>query len=489
MIHHGESFPIYGIIGTMINQEIFENAKKRLTDYEELKSAGLIPFNGEFLPSVHYPPITMYPGIDEEALFKEYTNPPDDLFVIYVHIPFCIRYCNFCHYPNLIGDLPEEKSRYLTALEKEMDIYMRRLDIKKIKARSILVGGGTPTYLTPKMLDKFLKFFTGRLDLSSCTQFNYDVDPNTLIGSEGAERLKILRSYGVNRLTIGFQSLNDRILQDMNRSHNAEMAITSLKRAKEEGFQVCIEFIYGYPGETLETWFETMEKAVSLGADEIQLYHLKIIPYGDHSAAIYKKFIESKTEFHNAETILLMKEIASLILNKNGYNENLTRVFTTKKEYFSHYAADQCCNLFDQIGFGITAFSSLRDRFGLNTQSFNEYYDMIGQDKLPLNRGLVRTVDDQLRWHMILPLKNRKVFKNMFQKRVNVSLDKIFRKKINILKCFDLIYENEKVLALAPRGRFFADEVCQQFHHVKYMPFPPSSYAHGPLYPYDNCQP
>lgn len=473
----------------MLDHELLKNADENLSHYRQLQQAGLICLDGQFFPSVHYPPITMYPNTDEESLFKDYKNPSDGLFVLYAHIPFCINYCNFCHYPNLIGDLPEEKSRYLAAIEKDMDTYMSRLGVKTIKARSILVGGGTPTYLTPAMLDRFLKSFTSRVDLASCTQFNYDVDPSTLLGPDGDERLKILKAYGVDRLTIGFQSLNNAILKSMNRAHTADEAILSAKRVQEEGFQVNIELIYGYPGETLETWVETMEKAVTLGVEEIQLYHLKIIPYGDHAGAIYKKFMTDKKDFHSPEEILMMKAVAELILNKSGYNENLTRVFTKKPEHFSHYAADQCCNLVDQIGFGITGFSSMRDRLGLNTQKFDQYYDLVSRGKIPLNRGLIRTKDDQLRWAIILPLKNRKVIKALFEKRTGVSLNTVFRKKIEKLKSFDLVYEDEKVLALTLKGRFFADEVCQQFHSLEYMPFSREAYAPGPLNPFDDCTP
>ncbi len=473
----------------MLSPEIAEKAKKRIEEYKELQRAGLICLDGQFFPSVHYPPITMYQPMTDDTLFKGYQDPPDGLFIIYAHIPFCIKYCSFCHYPNLIGDLPEEKDKYLNAIEKEMDIYMRRLGVKKIRARSILVVCGTPTYLSPAQLERFLKEITSRLDMSSCTQFNYDVDPTTLLGADGKERMRILKSYGVDRLTIGLQSLNDNILKHMNRHHNAEEAMMATAKALEEGFQVCIEFIFGYKGETLKTWVETIEKAVSLGVEEIQLYRLKVIPYGDHTGLILKKFSEDKGEFPGIDDTIMMKEIAIELLARHGYHENLTRVFTKAPEFYSHYAHGQCCNLVDQIGFGITAFHSLRDRFGLNTQSFKEYYSAIEELRLPINRGLVRTTDDRLRWHIILPLKNRKIYKAYYLKRTGVSLDDIFRKKKERLKSFGLVYEDEKIFSLTTHGRFFADEVCQQFHHPDHMPFPPTAYAAGPLNPYNDQQP
>lgn len=466
--------------------KIAEKAIEEL-NIEELQNAGLVCLDGQFFPSVHYPPITMYPPVSEDGLFEGYGNPEDNLFVIYVHIPFCIRHCAFCHYPVKTGNSFEEKDYYLNMLEKEIDIYSKRLGVKMIKARSILVGGGTPTYLTPFQLERFLRSFVSKVDLTSCTQFNYDVDPVTLLGAEGLERLKILRSFGVDRLTIGVQSLDDKILAIMNRPYLAEDVVKTIHQAKKLGFKINIEFIYGYPGQTFRNWIETMEKAVSLDVEEIQLYRLKIIPYGDYAGLVSKKFTSEPGNFIEFKQTMLMKALANAILSQNGYNENLTRVFSRKPEDFSHYAADQCCNLFDQIGFGLTAFSSLRDRFGLNTQDFGDYYSLIKQGKLPVNRGMVRNADEQARWALILPLKNRKVFKKYYKKITGFSLDEFFREKIEKLKNFDLLNENDKTLALTSRGRFFADEVCQQFHQVNYMPFPAAAYRRGELYPYDDC--
>src|SRR5258707_3453391 len=104
-----------------------------------------------------------------------------------------------------------------------------------------------------------------------------------------------------------------------------------------------------------------------------------------------------------SEDTIAMKQLAIDILNEHGYHENLRRVYSRKKEHYSHYARNQCCNLLDEIGIGLTAFSSLRDRYILNTASFEEYYQKIESGKLPLNRGLVRSPEEQIRWAIILP--------------------------------------------------------------------------------------
>lgn len=469
--------------------EFSGTATERLQQFRRFQDLGLIVKGGDFYPSVHYPPITMYRPITEEEMFASYTAPEDGLFDVYAHIPFCKRRCVFCHYPVLLGRNPVEVDRYLEALKTEMDLYLRRLGIDRIKARSILMGGGTPSYLDPDQLRRFLDFFCSRLDLSQCEQFNWDVDPATLVGDVGMERLRIMREYGSDRMTIGVQSLDDHVLKVMNRSHDATVAIESIRNCRELGYIINIEFIFGHPGQTLANWIEVMEKAVSLDVDEIQLYRLKVESYGDHQGAI-KRVKEARPEVvPTHEDAIVMKQIAIDILNRHDYNETLRRVFAKNRNIYSRYAHNQCCNLYDEIGLGLTAFSSLRDRFILNTQDFDAYYQSIAAGRLPLNRGLVRTSDEQIRWSIVLPLKNRDVWKPTFERTTGHKLEEVFRPKIARLAEYGLVEDSAQTLKLTTLGAFFADEVCHQFHSPDYIPYPREQYAEGPLNPYLDTDP
>lgn len=468
-----------------------DKVRERLEDFRRLQGLGLINNTGDFFPGgVHYPPITMYAPVTEEELFKGYTLAEDGLLDIYAHIPFCQQRCVFCHYPVKLGEgRRKEKDQYLTAFEKEMDIYMRRLGVDKLQARSILVGGGTPTFLDLDQITWFLTYFTKRIDLSQCKQFNYDLDPGSMVGAEGKERMKIMRDFGVDRLTIGIQSLNEDVLKVMNRPHNKDEAIESIRIAQDLGYQVNIEFIFGHPGETIENWVEVMEEAVSLGVEEIQLYRLKIEAYGDYQAPL-KKLLQLRPETAvEVEETLAMKQLAIDILNDAGYHETIRRVYARDPEKFSHYARNQACNLLDEIGIGLTAFSSLRDRYILNTANFEEYYQKIDQGLLPLNRGLRRTTEEQMRWAIILPLKCAAVSKARFTERTGASLDQVFRPKIENLKRHGLVKETEHELMLTKLGGFFADEVVETFSAPQYIPYPRSAYAEGPLNPYVDNQP
>ena len=162
------------------------DAERVLEDYRRLKGLGLINRSGEFFPSgVHYPPITMYQPITQEELFKTYRLPE---MVSLTSIPISPSVSSAAC--SATTRLNSENSHWrrifiLAPWEKEMDIYLAQLGLDRVKARSILVGGGTPTYLTIPQLRRFLDFYVKKIDLTKCTQFNYDVDPNTLIGPEG----------------------------------------------------------------------------------------------------------------------------------------------------------------------------------------------------------------------------------------------------------------------------------------------------------------
>lgn len=467
-------------------KDLHELSTQRWEDYKELKDLGMLCLDDDFVPAIHYPPITMYPPIEYDEMFKGYTLPENGLMDVYIHIPFCTTKCVFCHYPSLYGKHETQKDEYLDALEKEMDIYMKTLGIDKIKLRVVLVGGGTPTDLSPKQLDRFLKMFTSRCDMSHLQQFNFDVSPSSLIGTDGLEKLKIMRDYGVDRLTIGIQSMNERILKDMNRPCGKQVSYESIKNTLDAGYKLNIEFIYGYPGQTLEEWYEELQEIVTIPSDEYQFYRLKTKPYGDQEGTIknYKK--NHLEEFPKIEDTIRMKQMIIDYLKPFGLFENLRRVFTREKKNISLYAYDQCCALYDQMSFGLTAFSSLRDRFVLNTQNFDEYYSRISQGKLPFNRGYVRDEIAQQRWAIILPLKNYFIRKNMYKKFTGTDIkDTKFYKIFDILKQYNLVEEDEYKIKLTPKGSFFADEVCELFYDSRFIPFKKNNYKDGILNPYN----
>ncbi|MFH1464585.1 MAG: radical SAM protein [Pseudomonadota bacterium] len=469
----------------MTDAELYDLAQERVRDLGRLQGLGLLPLDGDFFPSVHYPPITMYPPMEPADLLRGYENPFHDKFSIYLHIPFCENRCEFCHYPVAMHASELRKEQYLDMLAREMDNWLAALGLSRFRARSVLIAGGTPTALSPRLFARMHRDLAQRVDLGPCTQLAYDVHPRDLLGPDGRERLRIMRDYGSTRLTIGAQSFDDAILARMGRGHTTADTLAALESCHAAGYDdVCIEFIFGYPGQTFESWMRTLRLAIASGAEEIQLYRLKVVPYGDHDGDILGQRRRQQTEFIPVDRQLAMKQASILALQEAGFQETLTRVFSKDPHHFSHYASDQCCKLHDQLGFGLSTFSSLRDRFSITPDRFPDYYRMIEAGQVPINRGQVRSADENRRWHVVLPLKNWKIHHRYYALRTGVELLERFPTRIALLREHGLLEVTDKLVRLSPLGRFFADEVCTLFYSEGYVPFAPERYAGGPLNPH-----
>jgi oxygen-independent coproporphyrinogen-3 oxidase len=464
-------------------------AEERVGQLRRFKQLGLAPLAGDFFVTVAYPPVSSYPRLSDAEFLKGYVPPSDGAFGVYAHIPFCDRHCVFCHVPVLSQPAPEDISRYLSALEREMEVYLRQLGRDKIKPRSILVGGGTPSDLEPRALDRFLKFFTSRLETDPATQFSVDVEPKSLAGERGRQRLEIMKSYGVNRICIGVDSFEDSLLRHMNRRYTAAEAVHVVRLCQEMGFAVNIEFIFGYPGQTMDDWLASMEQALALEADEIQLYRLRVVPYKGYEGTITKQYEKDPFLFPSDEETVRLKQAAHSLLRGLGYDEHLNRVFSKDPGTYSHYSKGLSGTLDDTIAFGQSARTSFHDRFGVNALDFAEYHASIEQGRLPVAFGKIRSRDEQLRWALILPLISCSVDKAAYQRLTGESLDGLFRPKIGRLKELDLIEEDARELKLTRTGRFFASEIGYQFYHPSLVPFPPTAFAEAELNPYNDPDP
>ncbi len=471
----------------MLNPDMLEEARKSVAEFHELIRLGFINKTGEFV-SVHmYPPMMQHPPMKGGDIFKGYIPRKNGQFAVYAHIPFCIQQCAFCYYPNVIGASENEKDAYLDCMDREMGICLQKLGMDRLKARSILLGGGTPTHMSPAQMKRFLGFFTSRLDMSAMTQFGCDLDPLTMLGYEGRERMRILRGAGVSRLALGAQSFSDAILKKMGRHHNNADNIRAIGVAKEMGFKLNLELICDYPGETPEQFLAIVKQAMSLDVDEIMIYRLKIIPCAINPCAINKLLDSRPDPLSSNDEQIAVKSMARDTLRSGGYRETLTRVFSKTAADYSHYAKDYMGDQYDTVGFGYYAMCQLHDRFCQSTYDLKEYCRELEAGRLPIMNGLIRSRDQQFRRSLLMPLKgNLAVSKEAYRERTGTAMSEVFGKKIDLLKKYGLLEEDAEFLKATEKGRFYADEIAHFFFHPDLMPFPREQYADGPLNPYND---
>jgi oxygen-independent coproporphyrinogen-3 oxidase len=183
---------------------------------------------------------------------------------LYIHVPFCARKCAYCaFYSEPAGGALI--NRYLAALIRELELVAADL-----KPRTIFFGGGTPSLLNRRQWERILRALE-RLNLLGADEFTVESNPATV----SLDQAKLLRSFGVNRVSLGVQSLNERLLDRLGRSHTREMVFQSFDVLRKAGFDnLNLDLLFAVPGQTLEIWRATLAEAIALGSEHLSGYEV-----------------------------------------------------------------------------------------------------------------------------------------------------------------------------------------------------------------------
>lgn len=319
----------------------------------------------------------------------------------YIHIPFCRQKCFYCSFVSFA--CPELIPRYLDALEKEI-----KLNYQNENLKTIYIGGGTPSILEPKQIEKILS----PLKFSQTTEITIELNPEH-INKKYLSEIKLL---GINRLSIGCQSFNEEILKKIGRKHSAKDVEFVVKTAQDIGFKnISLDFIYGLPFQTLQNFQDDLTYAKTLEIQHVSLYGLKIdegcyfyknppgnIADEDLQAEMYLAAIETLSGFEHYEiSNFALKGFESMhnlnYWNNEGYYgfgaaahgyENGERYSNTENlknyiqnpfaKYFRHRLSNQE-KLEEEIFLGFRRMSGVNtekisQKFGIN---FDEKYSKI----------------------------------------------------------------------------------------------------------------
>lgn len=294
----------------------------------------------------------------------------------YIHIPFCkqkCRYCSFVSFPKL-----EIKNDYLNALKKEIKHYY-----KSEQLDTLYFGGGTPSLLSAEEFGEILQL----LNFTEETEITVELNPENLTTSY----LKDLKTLGINRLSIGCQTFNDEILQQIGRKHSASDVENAVKLAQEAGFEnISLDFIYGLPNQSTEMFVNDLMHAKNLGIHHISLYGLKIeegcyfhknmptnLADGDLQAEMYLKAIETLENFEHYEISNF-----SRIENRNLNSKHNLNYWNNENYY----------------GFGVAAHGYTSNIRYSNTENLEEY--LTSPTKHLFEKSL--TVEEQLEEEIFL---------------------------------------------------------------------------------------
>ena len=186
---------------------------------------------------------------------------------IYIHVPFCKRRCIYCDFFSTTQN--EKKTGYIHALCQELKTRKEYLGNEEIE--TIYLGGGTPSQLTHKELDKIFSYIYKVYSVKEDAEITLEANPDDL----SPEYVAALQQLPVNRLSMGIQTFQEKTLKQLHRRHTAQQAIEAFLRCREAGFQnISIDLMYGLPEEGLDTWKQNLQQAISLHPEHISAYHL-----------------------------------------------------------------------------------------------------------------------------------------------------------------------------------------------------------------------
>lgn len=268
---------------------------------------------------------------------------------LYLHIPFCKRkcvYCDFCSYAGREGDMP----RYVDALVREM----ARRPAEGYTVRTVYLGGGTPSLLGEGELSRLLSAVRAHYRVAEDAEITCEVNP----GTTDYDKFSLLKSLGVNRVSLGVQSLSDRALRALGRIHTAEGAVTAYRAARRAGFSnISLDLMTGLPGETPAELSSTVSGLVALGPEHISAYALSVEEGTPLATSPIRRTIPDEDAAADA------MELASSMLADAGYLRyeisNYARAGYESRHNLTYWRGGE------YVGLGVAAYSYFGgERFG-----------------------------------------------------------------------------------------------------------------------------
>ena len=389
--------------------------------------------------TIQYPPMFLWKKAKSIKNITQWQNiSKEDRLGIYIHIPFCNQKCNFCRYFSKKRTATKELDKYLNYLEKEINLYSVYFKNKKI--HSLYIGGGTPSILNKNQLIKLFKIIILNFNFIDNAQKCIEVNPS----STNYEKLKIMKEFDINRLTIGIQTLTKNVLENMNRKQTEEEAIEALKQAKKLGFEnVNVDLMSGLPGETINSFKKTVEKITDLRPDMIHIHPFYPTPY--------TQFMKSGNCLSNNAMDLRYKmtEIGSKMLQSKGYNNIKFDALGKKESARNIQLSDAIEHISSYIGFGPGAISHIKGKLRyVNFDNIDRYYSNTDQKKLPIMQKYKLTEKDEMIYYVTSCLRYGNVSKKGFYKLFDKKITEIFREIIEYLATRGIMVEDKNNIYL-----------------------------------------
>jgi oxygen-independent coproporphyrinogen-3 oxidase len=381
----------------------------------------------------------------------------------YVHIPFCIRKCLYCDFNSFPGN-EELYQSYVEALRAEIRQAAKRFPDARIS--TIYFGGGTPNVLSSEQLACILGEIRQSFEIDENAEISTEANPGAVSHSPSPPfslSSRSLRAAGFNRLSLGVQSFHDAELRLLGRIHSAGEAVQAFRDARAAGFgSISIDLMYGIPGQTLESWQDTLRQAVDLGSEHVSLYSLTV----EEGTPFHAMQVEGRLTLPGDDVEADMYEEAISTLTSAGFVHYEISNFARPGFECRHNITYWHNEPYFGFGSGATGFVPVTDYESriTNVASVDEYIRRIQAGESPVECEEHLTGKPAMGETMFLGLRLLSgVEIDAFARRYGVLPQEAFPQEIANLTSRGLIEISHGQLRLTRRGLFLANDVFSEF--------------------------
>jgi putative oxygen-independent coproporphyrinogen III oxidase len=285
--------------------------------------------------------------------------------LLYVHVPFCVRKCGYCAFHS--GPFSRDAAgAYVEMVLREMKAWGRTLG--RVAVETVYFGGGTPSLLEPGQVEDLLQGAGACFNLAADAEITLEANPDSVLrpGFLGS-----IRRLGVNRLSLGVQSLQDDLLVMLGRPHDGRQARRSVQAARDSGFNLSLDLIWGLPGQTLKRWMDDLAEVAALAPEHLSCYGLSL----EDGTSLARQVEEGDLDLPGEETQVRMYLDGTQFLESVGYAHYEISSYARpgrKSRHNQGYWAGK-----DYLGLGPAAVSTIGDRRWSNPVAFEEYASVV----------------------------------------------------------------------------------------------------------------
>lgn len=366
---------------------------------------------------------------------------------IYIHIPFCKQKCYYCDFVSF-SNKENEMDQYVEVLKKEIESY----DFSNFNVTTIYIGGGTPSYLESKKIVEIMSVLKKKITQFEDIEITIEVNPGTVT----EQKLKDYKKVGINRLSIGLQTTNEKLLKQIGRIHNFGTFLKTYELARKVGFEnINVDLMLGLPNQTIEDLKQSLEQVKRLEPNHISVYSL-IVEEGTRLANLID---EGKLTLPDEELERQMYWYVKNTLELNVYKHYEVSNFAKKGKESKHNV--NCWKQKQYIGLGLAAHSYLGNKRYSNTEKMEDYLENVEKNRIIQEE---QNLEDTKKEFMMLGLRMIEgISINKFKEKFGENPLYLFRQELNKLVEQELLEVDLDNIKLTNKGLDLANIVFEEF--------------------------